>query len=77
MHKEHKILEISDEESLEKENISIESSTKDFSEHVQKIIDLRNKIEKEINTVKANIFLGRIFCFFNSMNDLSQNYFDS
>ena len=40
MHKEHKILELSDEKSFEKENITIESSTKDFNESNQKIIDL-------------------------------------
>ena len=32
MHKEHKTLEISDVEALGKENISIESSAKDFNE---------------------------------------------
>ena len=51
MHKEHKILELSDEKSFEKENITIESSTKDFNESNQKIIDLKNKIENEINKV--------------------------
>ena len=51
MHKEHKILELSDEKSFEKENITIESSTKDFNESNQKIIDLKNTIENEINKV--------------------------
>ena len=51
MHKEHKILELSDEKSFEKENITIESSTKDFNESNQKIIDLKNRIENEINKV--------------------------
>ena len=39
---------ISDEEALKKENISIESSTKEFDENSKKINDLKNKIEKEI-----------------------------
>lgn len=51
MHKEHKILEISDVEYLEKENLNIENSTKDFNEFIQKIFDLKNKIEKEINNI--------------------------
>ena len=56
MHKEHKILELSDEKSFEKENITIESSTKDFNESNNKIIDLKNKIENEINKILKDVF---------------------
>ena len=51
LHSGHKILEISDIEALQKENITIESSTKEFSEIVEKIKNLKNKIEKEINNI--------------------------
>jgi len=48
IHNKHKILKIEDKESLKKENISIEDSTKDFSENKAKIEETKNKIEKEI-----------------------------
>jgi len=48
IHNKHKILKIDDEEALKKENISIEDSTKDFSENKDKIEEIKNKIEKEI-----------------------------
>ena len=36
---------------MEKENITIESSVKDFNEMTQKVINLKNKIENEISEV--------------------------
>jgi len=51
MHNSHKILELSDEDSLKKENISIDSAKKDFTDIIQKVTDLKNKIENEINSI--------------------------
>ena len=48
IHKGHKILEICDEESLKKENITIESSSKELNEIIIKVNNLKNLIEKEI-----------------------------
>ena len=48
LHNGHKLLPINDEEALKKENISIESYTKEFDENSKKINDLKNKIENEI-----------------------------
>ena len=42
------MIEINDEESLKKENISIELFTKEL---IQKPINLKNKIEKEIDEI--------------------------
>ena len=42
------MIEINDEESLKKENITIELITKEF---IQKPTNLKNKIEKEINEI--------------------------
>ena len=50
-HKTHKLIQLSDTESLSKENITIESATNDFNELSQMIIDLKNKIENEINKI--------------------------
>ena len=51
MHNGHKIVEISDEESLKNENITIEESAKEFNNNIHKIIELKNKIENEINAI--------------------------
>ena len=48
MHSGHKIFDISDEESLKKENISIEDSSKDLDENKNKLEELKNKIENEM-----------------------------
>jgi exonuclease VII small subunit len=45
-------LDISDEKSLEKENITLEYSTKEFNDIVQNITHLKEKIENEI--IKIN-----------------------
>ena len=51
MHSNHKILELSDIESLKKENITINSSLNEFNETTKKIISLKDSIEKEINKI--------------------------
>ena len=48
LHNNHKLLSIDDEESLKKENISIEDSSKDFNENKNRIEELKNKIENEM-----------------------------
>ena len=48
------MIEINDEESLKKENITIELLTKEF---IQKPNNLKNKIEKEIDEI--NNFIKR------------------
>jgi len=45
------MLEISDEESLQKENITLQSSTEEFSKIINNTIELKNKIEKQINDI--------------------------
>ena len=51
LHKGHNILELSNEESLQKLNIRIESSKKEFDEISEKAKTLKSKIEKEINDI--------------------------
>ena len=51
MHDNHKVLEITDEESLKKENISIEDSIKNFGDDMTKSNELKSQIEKEINNI--------------------------
>ena len=48
LHKGHKILRIEDEESLKKENITIDNSTKEFDDNIQKLNKLKELIEDEI-----------------------------
>ena len=55
LHDGHKILKLSDIEQLKKENIMIESTTKEFNEISQNIIILKEKIENEINKIN-NLF---------------------
>ena len=47
----HKVVKLSDIEALKKENITIELVTQDFNSFSNKIIDLKNKIENEINKI--------------------------
>ena len=51
LHDKHKILEISDEENLNKENISIATSMNEFDKIINKANELKEKIEKEINEI--------------------------
>ena len=48
MHKGHKLFEISDEDNLKKEKISVEEEIKSYSGISQKMEGLKNKIENEI-----------------------------
>ena len=48
LHKGHKVIPISEEEAIKKENININTSTKDFKENKQKVENLKNKINNEI-----------------------------
>ena len=47
----HKLLLIDDEESSKKENISIESYSKEFNTNIEKTISLKEKIQKEITEI--------------------------
>lgn len=51
-HKNHKLIQLSDIDSLQKENISLDSITKDSKEISQKINELKNKLENEINHIR-------------------------
>ena len=51
LHLNHKLIELSDIESLEKENLNVESTTKEFNDISQKVIKLKDKIENEINKI--------------------------
>lgn len=59
MHKNHKVLEISDEKALEKENILIEPSIKDFNDKIERTKKLKDKVENEID--KINKLYDEIF----------------
>ena len=50
-HNGHKLISIEDEESLKKENINLDSSINELNEMIQTIINLKNKIENEINQI--------------------------
>ena len=50
-HINHKILEIYDEESLKKENITIDNSKKEFKDNIQKLNNLKKSIEQEIKEI--------------------------
>ena len=50
-HYSHKIIEIEDEDSLKKENISIEVSKKQLNELFEKINTIKEKIEKEMQEI--------------------------
>ena len=51
LHNNHKILKINDEESLKKENITIEFSNNEFDENVNKLNNLKNLIENEMEKI--------------------------
>ena len=55
VHQGHKLLLIDNEEALKRENITIESLTKNLDENNQKTINLKNTIENEINKIN-NLF---------------------
>ena len=51
MHPNHKLLSIENEEELKKENITLESSTKDFNSKFQNITNIKTNIEKELEKI--------------------------
>ena len=51
MHRNHKLIEIDDEETLKKENISIEDSLKDLDLNIQKLTNIKNNIANEITEI--------------------------
>ena len=60
------MIEITDEESLNKENLSIEPSNEDLTNIVSKITSLKDKIGKEINNI--NILYEK------AVNDLTKDF---
>ena len=54
LHKGHKVLPIEDEESLKKENISINDYIKEFDSGAKKVSNLKEKIENEINKINTS-----------------------
>ena len=51
LHTGHKLIRTKDEESLNKENITIDTFTKDFNEINNNVNKLKDKIEKEIQEI--------------------------
>ena len=51
LHKGHILIELSDIENLKKENITLESVSNNFTNIYEKIVDIKNKIEKEIEKI--------------------------
>ena len=51
LHDDHKVLEITDEESLKKENIVIENIKNEFDINMKKLEDIKNKIENEMKEI--------------------------
>ena len=51
LHEGHKLLSIVDEESLKKENITLEYSTNIFNKFNQKLSNLKEKLENELNEI--------------------------
>ena len=66
LHPGHTLLELNDIESIEKYNFTIESSTKESSELLEKIKNLKNKIENEIDNIN-NLYEKTI-------NDLTNSF---
>ena len=66
MHGNHKLIKISDIESFEKENITIESKEKEINVIAEKIIELKTRIEKEIIQINEG--------YEKSMDELTKSY---
>ena len=49
LHNGHKLVELSDEEALKKENIDIDIETNNYNNISNEMINLKNTIEKELN----------------------------
>ena len=54
LHNGHKIIPINDEESLKKENIMINDYIKEFDLNAQKVINIKEKIDKEIEEINIS-----------------------
>ena len=54
LHQKHTLLSIEDEENLKKENLTIEKSSKEFDEDIQKLSELKELTKKEIEKIDAN-----------------------
>ena len=65
-HSNHKILDISDIESIKKENIDINVSTEENIEIIENILKLKDKIEKEINNINQ--------LYDETINDLTKSF---
>ena len=52
-HDGHKLIFLNDEESLRKENITIESSANDYNKNNTSLTDLKKKIEQEITKINT------------------------
>ena len=51
LHNNHKVVQIEDEETLKKENINIKNYIKEFDESAKNVINIKEKIENEINKI--------------------------
>ena len=51
IHLDHSVLEITDEEALKKENLTIENTKNDFDQNIKKLEDLKKLIEKEMQEI--------------------------
>ena len=47
LHQKHTLLSIEDEENLKKENLTIEKSSKEFDEDIQKLSELKELTKKK------------------------------
>ena len=59
MHEGHKLCEINDQESLKKENITLNASSNDFNNILSKLNNLKDKIKKEI--IKIDEAFDKVF----------------
>lgn len=48
LHQKHKILKVDDEEELKKENLTIDSFSKEFDSNIKKLTNLKNTIENQM-----------------------------
>ena len=60
-HSNHKVLKIDDEESLKKENITIEENSKEIEEDLQKMNNIKEKIENEITNINTVFYQAILY----------------
>ena len=51
LHDDHKLIEIKNIETLNKENITLENELKELNKNSDEMMKLKNKIEEEINKI--------------------------